>query len=81
MEAPPQRKLERRDVDDLTRNLELMEVIAASDALNNARTVLEETLEDKDEEWCEGIRHHVFPLLEAEKRRLDDEYHRLRGAS
>lgn len=68
-------------MDELTRDLELMEVITASDAINNARTVLEETLEDNDEEWCEGIRRHVYPLLEAEHKRLGAEYRRLRWES
>jgi hypothetical protein len=53
-------------MDELTRDLELLEVLTASDAMVNARTVLEETLADRDEEWCEGIRRHVFPLLKAE---------------
>jgi hypothetical protein len=43
--------------------------------------VLEETLEDNDEEWCEGIRRHVYPLLEAEHKRLGAEYRRLRWES
>jgi hypothetical protein len=66
-------------VDDLTRDLRLIDVITASDAISNAQVVLEETLEDKDPEWCEGIRRHVFPVLEAEQTRLDKEYRRLCG--
>jgi hypothetical protein len=32
-----------------------------------------------EEEIYQGIRRHVFPLLEAERERLDVEYRRLRG--
>ena len=64
-------------MDDLSRNLQLVETIAASAAMVNARTVLEYNASE-DEEWCEGIRRHVFPLLEAEHQRLQEEYHRLR---
>jgi hypothetical protein len=63
-------------VDDLTRDLRLIDVIIASDAISNAQVVLEEALEDKDAEWCEGIRRNVFPVLEAEQTRLDKEYRR-----
>ena len=53
-----------------------MEVITASDAMNNARAELEDTAKDMDPERWEGIRHHVFPVLEAERARLDAEYRR-----
>jgi hypothetical protein len=65
-------------MDDLTRNLRLVDMIAASDALNNARTVLEEAETPLDAEQREAIRRHVFPVLDAELRRLDEEYRRLR---
>jgi hypothetical protein len=65
---------------DLNREFELFEAIATSDAMNNARTELEVCAEDAEgdaaERW-EAIRRYVFPLLEAEHGRLDDEYHRL----
>ena len=64
-------------MDALTRELELFEVIAAAEAINNALTVLEENTHDGHEGQV-AIRRHVFPLLEAEHDRLDDEYHRLR---
>jgi hypothetical protein len=64
---------------NLERNLELVEVICASDATNDARTVLEQALKGRDEEWCEGIRRHVYPLLEREHERLAGEYRRLRA--
>jgi hypothetical protein len=35
-------------MDELARELELFEVIAASDAMNNARTELEDALERED---------------------------------
>ena len=68
-------------VDDFTRDLELMEVIAASDAINNARADLEDAEADgriEAERW-EAIRRYVFPLLEAEHERLAGGYRRLRG--
>jgi len=64
-------------MDDTTRDLQLVDVICASDALNNARTVLEEA--ELEEELYEGIRRFVFPVLDAEYQRLDAEYHRLRA--
>jgi hypothetical protein len=66
-------------MDEFTRDLELMEVISASDALNNARTVLEEAETPLDEEQREAMRRHVFPALEREHERLAGEYMRLRG--
>jgi hypothetical protein len=39
---------------------------------------LMEAEERIDEERWEGIRRHVFPLLDAEARRLDADYRRLR---
>jgi hypothetical protein len=62
-------------------DLQLIETICASDAMNNARTVLEGAQDTLGEELYEGIRRFVFPLLEAEYERLDVEYRRLRGAS
>jgi hypothetical protein len=50
------------------------EVIAASDAMNNAQVELEEAAEGMDAERWEGIRRHVFSLLEAEHERLAGEY-------
>ncbi len=67
-------------MNELTRELEVMEVIAASDAMNNVRVDLEDAHADgriNPERW-EAIRRHVFPVLEAERARLDAEYHRLR---
>jgi hypothetical protein len=67
-------------VDELTRDLRLMEVIAASDAMNNARAALEDAADEAGGgERGEAIRRHVFPLLEAEHERLGEEYHRLRS--
>jgi hypothetical protein len=66
-------------MDEYTRELELMEVIAASDAMNNARVDLEDAHADariETERW-QQIRRYVFPLLDAELLRLDGEYHRL----
>jgi hypothetical protein len=65
-------------MDDFTRDLQLMEVISASDAMSNAQVELEDAAENMDLERWEAIRRHVFPLLEAEYERLDGEYHRLR---
>jgi len=70
-------------VDAFTRDLEIMEVISAADAMVNARVELEEAEADGRigaERW-EGIRRHVFPLPEAEAERLDGEYRRLRWGS
>lgn len=65
-------------MDDLARNLRLVDVINASDAMNNARTLMEEHAEELlDEEQWEGIVRHVFPVLDAERARLDEEYQRL----
>jgi len=69
-------------MDEHTRDLALTDVITASDALNNARTVLEEAGRGEaelEEELYEGIRRFVFPLLDAEYARLDAEYRRLRS--
>jgi hypothetical protein len=70
-------------MDELSRELELFEVIAASDARNNARTFLEVCAEDppseEAEELWEAIRRYVFPLLADEHDRLAVEYLRLRG--
>jgi len=66
-------------MDEYTRDLQLTDVITASDALNNARTVLEEA--ELEEELYQGIRRFVFPVLDAEYTRLDAEYRRLRGTS
>jgi hypothetical protein len=70
-------------MDELTQNLQLMEVISASDATNNARVDLEDAHADGriDPERWEGIRRHVFPLLDTERERLDVEYRRLWGES
>jgi hypothetical protein len=73
-------------VDEFTRELSLFEVIAASDACNNARTELEEAAarapaEGDAGERLEAIRRFVFPLLEAEHERLAGKYHRLRERS
>jgi hypothetical protein len=67
-------------VDELTRELELFEVIAASDAMNNACTELEDAAEDVDPERWETIRRYVFPVLETERARQDAEYRRLRSS-
>jgi hypothetical protein len=66
-------------MDELTHELELFEVIAASDAMNNAAVELEDVAGDMDPERWETIRRYVFPLLEAERGRLDAEHRRLRG--
>jgi glutamine synthetase type III len=76
---------EAESMDDLNRELELFEVIAASDAMNTARTELKERAkdaagEDAEERW-EAIRRYVFPLLEAEHERLAAEYARLRDGT
>ena len=68
-------------MDGYTRNLQLTETICASDALSNARIVLEEAEEVLSVEQYQGIRRFVFPLLEAEWERLDGEYRRLRGTA
>jgi hypothetical protein len=47
-------------VDPLTRELELFEVLAAADAVNNALTVLEENTQDAHE-WQVAIRRHGVP--------------------
>jgi len=64
-----------------TRVFQLVETICASDAMNNAKVVLEEHAEMLSEEQWEGIRRFVFPLLKAESERLDGEFRRLRGAT
>jgi hypothetical protein len=68
-------------MNDLTRELELVEVISASDAMNNARVELEDVARGMDPERWDQIRSHVFPLLEAERERLSGEYRQLRGES
>jgi hypothetical protein len=68
-------------MDDFTRDLELMEVISASDAMNNARVELEDAAENMDLERWEAIRRYVFPLLEAEHERLAAEYARLQDGA
>jgi hypothetical protein len=68
-------------MDEYTRAFQLIETICASDAMNNARTVLEEAEDTLGEELYEGIRRFVFPVLEAESERLGEEYRRLRGAA
>ncbi len=69
-------------MDELTREIELLEVIAASDAMNNDRTFLEvcaeEPASEEAEEMWEAIRRYVFPLLADEHDRLAVEYLRLR---
>jgi hypothetical protein len=67
-------------MDEYTRNFRLIETICASDAMNSARTVLEEHAETLSEEQWEGIRRFVFPVLEAESERPDGEYRRLRDS-
>ena len=67
-------------MDEYTRAFQLIETICASDAVNNARAVLEEHAETLSEEQWEGIRRFVFPVLEAESERLDGEYRRLRDS-
>jgi hypothetical protein len=68
-------------MDEYTRAFQLIETICASDAMNNARTVLEEAEDTLGEELYEGIRRFVFPVLEAESERLGEEYRRLQGAA
>ena len=68
-------------MDEYTRAFQLIETICASDAMNNARTVLEEAEDTLGEELYEGIRRFVFPVLEAESERLDEECRRLRGTA
>jgi hypothetical protein len=68
-------------MDEYTRAFQLIETICASDAMDNARTVLEEAEDTLGEELYEGIRRFVFPVLEAESERLGEEYRRLRGAA
>ena len=68
-------------MDEYTRAFQLIETICASDAMNNARTVLEEAEDTLGEGLYEGIRRFVSPVLEAESERLGEEYRRLRGAA
>ena len=68
-------------MDEYTRDLQLTETICASDALSTARIVLEEAEELLSVEQYQGIRRFVFPLLEAESERLDEDYRRLRGTA
>ena len=68
-------------MDEYTRAFQLIETICASDAVNNARAVLEEAEEVLSVEQYQGIRRFVFPLLEAESERLDEECRRLRGTA
>jgi hypothetical protein len=65
-------------MDELGRELALFEVIAASDAMNNAATALEETLTE-GEEWQQAILEFVLPVLDAAHERLDEEYQRIRS--
>ena len=46
---------------DLQRDLQLTQTICASDALSNARVVLEEAEEVLSVEQYQGIRRFVFP--------------------
>ena len=68
-------------MDEFTQELELMEaIVSAADATGNARVHLEDAEAEgriEAERW-EGIRRHVFPLLDVEARRLDADYRRLR---
>lgn len=66
-------------MDELTHELELFEIIAASDAMNNARVELEEAAGGMDPERWGEIRRYVFPLLGAEHERLAGVCQRLRG--
>ena len=68
-------------MEEYTRDLQLTETICASDALSNARVVLEEAEDVLSVEQYQGIRRFVFPLLEAESERLDEDYRRLRGTA
>jgi hypothetical protein len=68
----------RGSMDKLAHELELFEVIAASDAMNNARVELEDAAENMEPERWEAIRRYVFSVLEAERGRLDVEYRWLR---
>ena len=68
-------------MDEYTRSLQLTETICALDALSNARVVLEGAEEALSVEQYQGIRRFVFPLLEAEWERLEEEYRRLRGTA
>ena len=68
-------------MDELTKELRVVEVISASDAMTNARIDLEEAAANggiSEQRW-EGIRRYVFPLLESERERLDQEYRRLQA--
>ena len=56
----------------------MMDEYTPLDALSNARVVLEGAEEALSVEQYLGIRRFVFPLLEAEWERLEEEY-RLRG--
>ena len=56
----------------------MMDEYTPLDALSNARVVLEGAEEALSVEQYQGIRRFVFPLLEAEWERLEEEY-RLRG--
>lgn len=73
-------------MDELTRDLALMENVAASDALNNAQAILEEAAGGvwpehvEDEQWLQILRY-VVPTLQAEQERRRAEHRRLRGAS
>lgn len=54
----------------------LFAVIAGLDAINNAKT----TIEDAEEgERLQEIKQYVFPLLDAEWERLDEELRQIRG--
>ena len=61
---------------ELEKELKMVEIVSASDALNNARTVLEEHMPE-DEQWADAVRRFVFPLLADEHDRLACEHVRL----
>lgn len=73
-------------MDELTRDLALMENVAASDALNNAQAILEEAAGGvwpervESEQWLQILRY-VVPTLQAEQERRRAEHRRLRRAS
>lgn len=72
-------------MDDLTRDLALTEVVAASDALKNAQTILEEAAQGvwpehvEPEQW-EQILNYAVSVLQDERDRRAAEYLRLPGA-
>ena len=69
-------------MDEFTQELELMEaIVSAADATVTTRVSTWKDAEAEGrieaERW-EGIRRHVFPLLDVEARHLDADYRRLR---